>query len=114
MPDFSFVQIPQLRAIIEREYVELQHLDPSATPKAVLVLSGAVLEGVLLDALVVSGKFTFEAGCQRHLNEMIGPAKQRGIISEDRLSDSVRKYRALVHLGREARDRIVFGTPDAN
>jgi len=107
------MRIATLRAVVERDYEELQRIDAALAPKAAVVISGAVLEGVLLDALVSSGKWSFEAGCQQQLNDMIGPAKSKGIITEDRLSDAVRKYRALVHPGREVREAMTFDEADA-
>ncbi|MGH9643303.1 MAG: hypothetical protein ACRD3Q_12885 [Terriglobales bacterium] len=112
--DLSFVRDGNLKGIIERDYGELQRLRPATTPKAALVLSGAVIEGLLLDALVTAGKWTIEAGCQKNLDDMIGPATNKGIIKNDRLSDAVRKYRTLVHPGREARDRVLFDRSDAD
>lgn len=44
---------------------------------------------------------------------MIGPAKGRGIIEEDRLTDATRRYRNLIHPGRELKENIVFEDADA-
>lgn len=113
-PDFSFMANDDLRKVVERDYLELQRLDRSEALKSTLVLAGGILEGVLLDALVQAGKWDPLEASRRFLNEMIGPAKNAGIISEDRLSDVVRKYRALIHPGRQTREAITFDTHDAN
>jgi hypothetical protein len=111
--DLSFMHDRRLRAIAERDYAELDALDPRGESKSTLILAGGIIEGLLLDALVASSKWTFEQGCEKNLQDMIAPAKTAGIISEDRLSDAIRKYRALVHPGREIRDKVTPTEADA-
>jgi len=111
--DFSFVTDERIAKILSRDYLELQALDPTTATKSVLVLSGGIIEGLLFDALVSSGKWTFEQACENFLKDMIGLATGRGIITEDRLSHVLRKYRNLIHPGREVRDSVVFGIADA-
>jgi hypothetical protein len=53
--DFSFIADLRIAKIVERDYTELQQLDPTASPKAVLVLAGGIIEGILLDAIVLTG-----------------------------------------------------------
>jgi hypothetical protein len=111
--DFSFVQHPELRSVVTRDRCELDNLDPKMASKSVLVLSGAIIEALLLDALVTSGEWDFEKGSRKNLNELIQLAIGRGIIREDRLSHAVRNYRNLVHLGREIREEIHFTHDDS-
>ena len=114
--DFSFMTNESLRAVVERDYEELSVLHPGRNPKSVLIMAGAIIEGVLLDALVRLRKKSFEtieAASGRSLNDMIGPARAAGIITEDRLADAVRKYRALAHPARESRDNIEYSVHDA-
>ena len=113
MPEFSFIFDARIRKILERDYGELQQLNSRTSTKAVIVLSGGIIEGLLVDALVASGKWTFDEACQNYLKDMIGPAKTRGIITEDRLTDVTRKYRNLIHPGREIKEQIVFDENDA-
>jgi len=113
MTDFSFISNEKLRSVVERNYAELQKLDPEGSPKAVVVLAGAVLEGLLADALAASGKWDFDSACQQRLADMIGPAKERGIIKQDQLSNTVKNYRALIHPGREVREGIELTKDDA-
>lgn len=110
---FLFLRDLRIRAIVERDYAELQQLRSTSATKAKLVAAGGIIEAVLLDALVASGKWTFEQAQSRPLSDTIGPALNAGIISEDRLTHAVRKYRALVHAAREIRDGVVFGEADA-
>ncbi len=113
MADFSFIFNADIRKIVERDYEELQGLDTRTSTKSVIVLSGGIIEGLLLDTLVASGKWTFEEACQNFLKDMIGPARSRSIITEDRLTDVTRKYRNLIHPAREIREKIVFEENDA-
>jgi hypothetical protein len=105
--DFSFVTDARFRVIIERDYAELQRLDPEAAPKSVLVLSGSMIEGLLIDALVRSGedeKETFE----KFLKQLIHPAKSRSIILHDNITEVLRVFRNLIHPAREIRDDLKF------
>ena len=111
--DFSFVQHAELRSAVTRDRSELDTLDPKAATKSVLVLSGAIIEALLLDALVTSGEWNFEEGSHKRLNELIALAAKKDIIREDRFSHAVRNYRNLVHLGREIREGIHFTHDDA-
>jgi hypothetical protein len=111
--DFSFVTDPRITAILDRDYKELQKLDPEVATKTVLVLSGGIIEGLLFDALVASGKWTFDQACQNFLKDMIGPALNKGIITEDKLTDAIRRYRNLIHPGREVKESMKFDKSDA-
>jgi hypothetical protein len=113
MHDFSFVQYDDLRSAITRDRSELDALDIETATKSVLVLSGAIIEALLLDALVFSGEWNFEECSYKHLNELIELAVKKDIIRDDRLSHAVRSYRNLVHLGREIREGIHFTHDDA-
>ena len=113
LPDLSFMKDDRLRQVVQRDYTELRALNGQETTKSRLIMAGGILEGVLLDARVTCGKWTFDEGSQQYLKDMIGPARNEGIITEDRLSDAIRKYRAIVHPGREIREEIVFSKADA-
>lgn len=110
---FSFVADARIAGILERDYEELQRLDPDKSTKAVLVLSGGIIEGLLFDALVANGNFTFEAACNEPLKNMIYPAVREKIIKQDKLTDVLRSYRNLIHPAREVKDNLTFTTSDA-
>ena len=113
MEDLSFIRDSKLRAIVERDRIELGRLDAKLATKSVLVLSGGVIEALLLDALVSLGRFTLEEGSRKSLNELIELGISERIISEDRLSHATRRYRDLVHPGREVREGTSFDHNDA-
>ncbi len=111
--DFAFLKNSALKLILERDYAELQRLDPETATKAVLVLSGSILEGLVLDAIVTSGKWDLEEATKRTLDELINAAVTAKIFRHDRLSHAVKRYRNLVHPGREIRENIQFSAADA-
>ena len=112
--NFDFIRSEALRAIIERDYAELQGLNTKTQVKAVVVLAGDILEGLLIDSLAVAGKWDFDSACQQRLSDMIGPAKTKGIIIEDRLSRILKDYRNLIHPGRSVRNRLRLTKDDAD
>jgi hypothetical protein len=59
--DFSFVFDERIRRILDRDYDELERLDPRAAPKSVLVLSGGIIEGLLFVIREVKNWAVFEA-----------------------------------------------------
>lgn len=113
MADFSFMFDARVRKILERDYEELQQLSTRTSIKAVIVLSGGIIEGLLFDSLVASGKWTFDGASKKSLKVMIDEAKTKGIIIEDRLTDVTRKYRNLIHPSSEIKENVVFEETDA-
>lgn len=112
--DFTFITDARIKKILERDYIELQSLNPQTATKSVIVLAGGIIEALLFDALVASGKWTFEKACQSTLKDMIGLAMFKSIIKEDRLTDAARKYRNLIHPGKEIREKMIFEKTDAD
>ena len=110
---FSFVADSRIARILQRDYDELQRLSADSSTKSVLVLSGGIIEGLLFDALVASGKYTFEAACNEPLKSMIYPAMKEKIIRQDKLTDVLRSYRNLIHPAREVKDNLKFTSSDA-
>lgn len=111
--NFAFMFDQSLRKIAERDYAELENLNPHVATKSTLTLSGSIIEALLFDALVASEKWTVEKACENTLKSMIAVAHASGIITEDRLTDAVRSSRNLIHPGREIRDNVVFDETDA-
>jgi hypothetical protein len=111
--DFSFIANSRIAEIVKRDYAELQLLDPNQTVKSVLVLSGGIIEGLLLDALVAAKHFTFEKDCQCYLKDMIYPAKKLGIIQHDNITDVLRIFRNIIHSAREIKDNLSYNASHA-
>jgi hypothetical protein len=113
MPDFSFIEDPEIRRIVERDYSELKRLDPNASTKSVLIMSGTIIEGLLLDATVKTNTLTTEKAADMTLQQLLTAATRQSIIREDRLGNAVRNYRNLIHPARELRDQLHFTHADA-
>lgn len=52
LPDLSFVHDPEVRSVLDRNALELQHASSAGLYTAAIVLVGAIAEGVLYDAIV--------------------------------------------------------------
>jgi hypothetical protein len=111
---FSFIANSRIRTIVERDYAELEHLDPNTSPKSVLILSGGIIEGLLIDALVKGGYWTEKEANERFLKDMIHPAKNKGIIKHDNITEVLRVFRNIVHPAREIRDNLTFTADHAS
>lgn len=102
---FSSVTDSTLRLILESDYREIQSSLQEQNWKSAIVLSGSVVEALLVDYLTTedqTGK-TFEAMV---LAELVTAASEREIIDQ-RLVDMtsvVRSYRNLIHPGKVKRN----------
>jgi len=113
VPNFSFIHDADIRRIVERDYSELQMLDPDVSTKSVLIMSGTIIEGLLLDATVANGSVTKSKAAEMTLQQLLVAATKAAVIREDRLGNAVRNYRNLIHPGREIRDKLTFTKADA-
>lgn len=110
---FLFVADSRIRTIVERDYAELQRLDPETSPKAVVILSGGIIEGLLIDALIKSGHWDEKTTFEKFLKDLIHPAKAKGIIAQDSVGEWLRVFRNLVHPAREIREGLPLTTDHA-
>ena len=121
--DFSFVKTPELRAIIERDYDEIQRAYITKAWKSVIILAGGTIEAILTD-LLLTNKNTAVAAVKApkkpditewELSDIINVAVELEFVSGgvDKLSHSVREYRNLVHPGNEIRKKLTFGEEEA-
>ncbi len=122
---FNFITVNLLKKVIHRDYEELKKVYEIGAFKSVMVLSGGILEALLIEALsVVEEKAKFDY-YQKYLEskdrnakppeltlwqfyQLIEIASQRKIISEDvkKISFIIKDYRNLIHLKAEIRDRL--------
>src|SRR5262245_3953781 len=93
---------------------ELQQLDSSTAPKSVLILSGSIIEGLIIDALVTKGDFPTASECTKYLKDITYPCKNAGIIKHYNLSEILRVFRNLVHPAREIKDSLNFDESHAD
>jgi len=114
--DFGFIQDATLRAILTRDYDEIQKSMISGAYKAAIILSGGSIEAVLLDLLNkdestarASSKAPAESNLDKwHLNDLIEVAVDTDSVASEiaKLSHSVREYRNLIHPGVEVRGTL--------
>ena len=111
---FSFVFNDRFRGLLERDYSELKNLDPSLSPKSVLVLSGSIIEGLLSDTILRGSKLTLAKINNMSFETLIDESKELGVLSKTDLPTVVRTYRNLVHPAREVIDNVEFDDSDAS
>jgi len=124
--DFSFMKNDEFRQIAERDYSELQNVKSVQAVKSRLVLTGGLIEALLLDALqsnepgarnsAKAGKYEGKDLYEWPLSTLIDVAVELGLIREitRKFSDAVRDLRNLVHPGKEIRENFSFGQEEAN
>jgi hypothetical protein len=113
--ELSFMRDEELRRIARRDYAELRKVAGIGAVKSRFILMGAVLEAMLLDALLPCGR---EAGTTRaaarekarkldqwSLASLIDAAVELGFVKRavKNLSHNVRDFRNLIHPAFEKR-----------
>lgn len=121
--DFSFAHDPELRRVIERDYIEIQRAYISQCWKSVIILSGGAIEAILLDCLQHdSGRAKSASKAPNKpdlsrwgLSKLIDVCVELNHVSSgvEKLSHSVREYRNLVHPGIEIRNQLTFGQEES-
>lgn len=123
-PDFSFINNRKLQNIAKRDFKELQLAWISKSWKSVIILSGSLLENVLLDALLAEAeqaKTSSSAPKNKNqledwnLSELIAVANEldKIAVGVDKLSHSLREYRNLVHPGKEVSSGLTVKPEEA-
>ncbi|MBI5434900.1 MAG: hypothetical protein HZA52_18855 [Planctomycetes bacterium] len=107
---FAFVADAALRAVIASDFAEAERVNSVSASKSCLVLCGAVIEGLLIDAL--EGHAT-RAGTEDDfrrlgLDALLKRAQAAGLLkaANFHLSQALREYRNLVHPARQLRDGV--------
>lgn len=123
--DFEFVRDEEIKSLLIKDWGEAQKAFQNELYKSTVLLSGTILESLLIDALYrieADAKFNYyqkyvESKERRgkapeiedwRLYQLIEIAKQQGIISSDvaKFSDLVRDYRNLIHLWVQKREGL--------
>lgn len=112
MIDFDFIADRQYRALIIRDFEELENCVKNEASKSVLILSGSIIETLLLEFF----SHNLPAGVnktqllKKNLSELIDDAVSIGLISikSKELSTVIKNYRNLIHPGREIRTKENF------
>jgi len=110
-PDFMFIKNEQIKKIFDNDYKELSKSYIEQNWKCVLILSGELIEAILLDQLLFrepdarqSTKVPDETNITKWcLSDLLNVAEDLDIIgsTHEKLSDAVRDYRNLVHPGKQ-------------
>jgi hypothetical protein len=123
---FSFLHVPKLRAIIERDYAELSRIRDGV--KSRMILAGGLIEALLLDALKEVEPLALAASTapkdrtkavkpldQWALGSMLDVAVELKIIdvAAQKFGHGVRDYRNLIHPGLEIRSKQKVASAEA-
>ena len=119
-----FVTDPRLRAIVERDSLEIQRACQAGCWKAVILLAGGAIEAILVDRLRRDEDRARAAGAapaepdpgQWSLGDVIQVCVELEIVKpylEINIGDATRAYRALVQPAFEARSGLEFGEDEA-
>ena len=98
---FEFIADKELRVSLDSDLAELQHALEVGSWKSVHVLSGSIIETVLIDHLL-SVHYCGKDPLKMTLDEAIAAGKASSILSEKvvELSTIIKRYRNLIHPGR--------------
>jgi len=120
---FPFVSDPDLKAIIERDYSEIQRAYVSNCWKSVIILCGGAIEAILTDLLKLNEHAAKSAKSAPNkpdithwdLSALISVAVELKLVTTgiEKFSPSLREYRNLVHPGNELRNELYFGAEEA-
>src|SRR6266446_961512 len=122
--EFTFVNSPELRKILERDYIEIQRAFIAQCWKSVIILSGGAIEAILMDFLLQNPS-TAQASVKApkgkpdisrwDFADLINVSVDLGLASNgvEKLSHSVRDYRNLIHPGNEIRNKLTFNAEEA-
>lgn len=120
---FPFVQNPDVRKIVERDYRELQRVAFAGCAKSQLVLAGSCIEGLLYDVLIANESRLSEVKPPPRnspidswtLGELIRVCVSLKLVGAgvEKLAPGLRDYRNLIHPAAEIRERLVPGIHEA-
>jgi len=120
---FKYVADEELRAIVARDYGEVQRAFVAKCWKSAIIISGGIIEALLLDLLdqnqtaALSAKAAPPQNDLRKwaLSSLIDVAVELKLVSEgvEKLSHPVREYRNLIHPGVELRKKMKFDGEEA-
>jgi len=118
MEKFDFISDNRLRSILERDYKELNKCYESECYKSVLILSGSLIEALIVEFFLnkLPNGYTEKKILSLSLGDLIDLALSDNLI-DDRiksLSSVVKNYRNLIHPGRELRLLEQFDKETAN
>ncbi|WP_031388098.1 hypothetical protein [Desulfonatronum thiodismutans] len=117
MSEFDFISNDTFRNMLERDKREMASCLEAGNFKSVLILSGSIIEAILVDFFLVflNDKHSSSAILKSPLSKLIDIAAENSLVS-DRTKDIatvVRNYRNLIHPGIEFRLKEKVDKPSA-
>jgi hypothetical protein len=103
--DFDFIFDENVRASLESDLCELRLCFDAKAWKAVHVLSGSIVEALLIDLIIVESYATRDEALKKDLGSALSLCKAKAAISARvyELASVIRGYRNLIHPGRVIR-----------
>lgn len=112
MNEFDFIADQQYRALLVRDFIELKNCVENEASKSVLILSGSIIETLLLEFFThnLPKGITKTQLLKKNLSDLIDEAVTIQLISQKskELSTVIKNYRNLIHPGREIRTNEKF------
>jgi hypothetical protein len=112
MENFEFIADEQYRSLLKRDFIELQNCVENKASKSVLILSGSIIETILLEFFShnLPNGVTKAQLLRKNLGDLIDNAESINLISQrsKELSVVIKNYRNLIHPGREIRTNEKF------
>jgi hypothetical protein len=109
---FDFVNDEEIKQLLRRDYAELEKCFETKASKSVLILSGSILEAVLIDYFTsnISDAEEITRLYKESLGGLIERANYEKIIGNNNknFSSGIQGYRNLIHPGREVRLKEKF------
>ncbi len=107
MTDLDFITDEQLRGLVERDRKELDGCLQHQLCKSTMLLSGSIIEAVLVDFFLAFGRTNTSSKQVQEANLaiLVDWAEQEAVISPRtrELATVIKNYRNLIHPGREKR-----------
>lgn len=117
MVTFEFIGDKTFQEIIERDYQELEICLKNNAIKSVLVLSGSIIEAMLIEYFqqFTPNGYTINQFNLMSLKDLIDLAEKENVLSnkEKNLADVIKDYRNLIHPGKEIRKAEKFNQDTA-
>lgn len=121
--EFSYITDVALRSLVRDDYQEVQRAFVSRCWKATIILSGSLIEALLLFAVTRDRNAALTASAappkisidRWSLSSLIDVSVELGLVGSgvQKLSHSVREYRNLVHPGNALRTTLTSGAEEA-
>jgi hypothetical protein len=101
---FDFIRDSELRQSLRTDYAELVACLAAGAWKAAHVLSGSIIEAMLVDFLI-SVKYKSRDPLRMSLTDLIDTCTKQGALTTktSELSGAIKSYRNLIHPGRAKR-----------